>query len=139
MYLRFDYYFSYWVFAWYLLYEFKITKYNPKFGLEIALIENIMILFMMVYYKNSILYLFLVCLGIGLFKLIPMWRLRYTSIRWRDVYMTFVIFIVYILWLIINHFEFKGYITDEYNNIKNNKPSTPFAKDVDEIIKLTSK
>ena len=93
----------------------------------------------MVYYKNSILYLFLVCLGIGLFKLIPMWRLRYTSIRWRDVYMTFVIFIVYILWLIINHFEFKRYITDAYNNIKNNKPSTPFAKDVDEIIKLTSK
>jgi hypothetical protein len=27
----------------------------------------------------------------------------------------------------------------EYNNIKNNKPSTPFAKDVDEIIKLINK
>jgi len=139
MYLRFDYYFSYWIFTWYLLYEFKITTYNPKFGLDIALIENIMILFIMIYYKNSILYIFLVCLGIGLFKIIPLWRLRYTSIRWRDVYMTVIIFIIYILWLIINKFNFKKYTNDAYNNIKNNKPSTPFAKDVDEIIKLISK
>ena len=139
MYLRFDYYFSYWLFAWYLLYEFKITNYNPKFGFNIALIENIMILFTMFYYKNSFLYIFLVCLGIGLFKLIPLWRLRYTSIRWRDIYITFILFIVYILWLIINHFEFKKYTIDAYNNIKNNKPTTPFAKNVDEIIKLISK
>lgn len=134
MYLRFDYYFSYWIFTWYLLYEFKITKYNPKFGLRIALIENIVILIIMFYYNNSFLHIFLVCLGIGLFKIIPLWRLRYTSIRWSDMYMTFILFIIYILWLIINDITFKKYITDEYNNIKNNKPSTPFAKDVDEII-----
>jgi hypothetical protein len=139
MYLRFDYYFSYWVFTWYLLYEFKITKYNPKFGLIIALIENFVVLILMVYYKNSFLYIFLVCLGISLFKLTPLWRLRYTSIKLRDVYMTFTLFIVYILWLIINHFHFKKFMNVEYNNIKNNKPSTPFAKDVDEIIKLINK
>ena len=139
MYLRFDYYFSYWMFTWYLLYEFKIAKYNPKFGLHITLIENIIVLILMFYYNNSFLYIFLLLLSIGIFKIIPLWRLRYTSIRWRDVYMTFVVFIIYILWLIINHIDFKQCTNLEYNNIKNNNPNKPFDKDVDEIIKLIGK
>lgn len=38
--MRLDYVFSYWIFAWYLLYIAKITKYNPKFVLILGIIEN---------------------------------------------------------------------------------------------------
>ena len=33
---RFYYVFSFWLYFWYILFELKITKYNPKFGLQIA-------------------------------------------------------------------------------------------------------
>ena len=38
---RIDFVFSYWIFLWYILYEFKITQYNPKWALTFGLIENI--------------------------------------------------------------------------------------------------
>ena len=50
--MRIDYFFSYWIFAWYILYVFSIVKYNPKFALTIGLIENIIKLFFMLYHKN---------------------------------------------------------------------------------------
>jgi hypothetical protein len=51
---RFDYVFSYWIFAWFLLYEFGYTSYNPKIALIIALIENIGILCLMIYFKIQV-------------------------------------------------------------------------------------
>ena len=37
---RFDLVYSYWIFAWYLLYIFKIIPYNPKLVLIIGVVEN---------------------------------------------------------------------------------------------------
>jgi hypothetical protein len=139
MYLWFDYYFSFWLFAAYLFYEFKLINFNPKIGLIIALFENLIVFLLMIYYKNSLLYIFLLCIGVLLFKLIPLWRLRNTSYRWVDVYSMFVLFLIYIVWLVINKFDFRKYPIDSYNNLKHNKPTTPFANDVSEIIKLISK
>ena len=37
---RLDYVFSYWIFAWFILYYYKIVKSLPLFILLIAIIEN---------------------------------------------------------------------------------------------------
>jgi hypothetical protein len=50
---RLDLAFSYWIFAWYLLYIFKIIKYNPLCFLIIALIFDIIFVLVLIYYKNS--------------------------------------------------------------------------------------
>ena len=49
---RFDFVFSYWIFAWYILYICNIVKYNPKWALTIGLVENIGILFLMFFYAK---------------------------------------------------------------------------------------
>jgi hypothetical protein len=38
--MRFDLVFSYWIFAWYLLYMAKIIKYSPKLVIVLGIIEN---------------------------------------------------------------------------------------------------
>ena len=40
----YSYIFSYWLFVWYLLFIFDITKYNPKLILQFALLHNIIVL-----------------------------------------------------------------------------------------------
>ena len=46
--------FSYWIFVWYLLYEFKIINNSPKLALIIGLITNTILLLLMIYYVNNI-------------------------------------------------------------------------------------
>lgn len=124
---RFDYVFSYWIFAWFLLYEFGITSYNPKIAIIIALIENIGILGLMIYFKNSFTYIFMFALVVGCIKVLPLWLLRNTKYEWRDVYGMIALFLIYILWLIVNKVNFRKYASDRYSQLKNNKPATPLV------------
>jgi hypothetical protein len=48
------YYFSYWIFIWFLLYIFGIISYNPYIFLIIGIIENIFNLIILYYYNSSI-------------------------------------------------------------------------------------
>ena len=50
--LRIDLVFSYWMFFWYILYAFKLTKYSPKFIIGLGIIENFIMLLLMFYYKK---------------------------------------------------------------------------------------
>jgi hypothetical protein len=98
-----DFIFSYWIFAWYLLYEFKYIKhkYSPKLALIIALIDNMILLLLMVIYNNNIIYILLFCLVQLCIKIIPLWRLRNNNIY--DLKSLFILFIIYIIWLFINN------------------------------------
>ena len=124
---RFDYVFSYWIFAWFLLYEFGYTSYNPKIALIIALIENIGILGLMIYFKNSFIYIFFFALVVGCIKVLPIWLLRNTNYEWRDVYAMVALYLVYVLWLLFNKVDFKKYVSDRYYQIEHNKPFAPFV------------
>ena len=66
--------FSYWIFGWYLLYEFKYIKYSPKLALIIGLISNTILLFLMIIYKNNIINILLFCIVQLFIKIIPLWR-----------------------------------------------------------------
>jgi hypothetical protein len=94
--------FSYWIFAWYLLYEFKYIKYkySPKLALIIGLISNTILLILMIIYKNNIINILLFCVVQLFIKIIPLWRLRNNNIY--DLKSLFILFIIYMIWLFIN-------------------------------------
>ena len=101
--MRFDFVFSYWIFTWYIFYELSITKYNPKWGLTIALIENIFVLFLMIFYKNSFIHIILFCFINFFIKIIPLWRLRKTKYEINGIYSMIVLFCIYLVWVKINN------------------------------------
>ena len=72
--IRIDFIFSYWIFIWYILYELKLTVYNPKLVLWFGLFENLLHLLLMIYYKNSLISIFLFILVDIFIKIIPLWK-----------------------------------------------------------------
>jgi hypothetical protein len=83
--LGFDLVFSYWLFAWFLIYECGGTTYNPKPWFVIGLLENTLLFGTMLYYRNPTKILILFLLINTCIKLIPLWILRNTSFRSSDV------------------------------------------------------
>ncbi len=124
--MRFDFVFSYWIFAWYVLYALRLTTYNPKIPLVLGVIHNTILLILLFYYKNDwihIITFFIINLCI---KGIPLWTLRNEPYRWKDFYALVVYFILFILWIFINgELKIK---TDGLQEIKENRPSGPFTK-----------
>ena len=101
--MRFDYLFSYWIFFWYLLYFFRITNYNPKFVLICGIIENIILLFFMIYYKTNLSVIIFFIIGMFIIKIIPIYIIWNTIIKWKDILFTFILLFIYIIWLYINN------------------------------------
>ena len=125
--IRLDYIFSYWIFAWFLLYYFKITSFNPFFVLIIATIENTLLLLLMIYFKVSIFNIIMFIVINTFIKILPLIYLRNTKIILRDIIGTIVLFLIYILWLIINkQYNFFKIQKDIYDSLISGKSETPF-------------
>jgi hypothetical protein len=108
--LRIDLVFSYWIFIWYLLYILNIVKYNPKLALLLAIIVNLIVIILMIYYKNPLSIIVSFCL-INLFiKIIPFISLIETPYTLRDFYALVISFVIFLLWRKIN---------DSNNNVHN--------------------
>jgi archaellum biogenesis protein FlaJ (TadC family) len=126
---RFDFVFSYWIFAWYILYICNIVKYNPKWALTIGLIENVGILFLMFFYKHSIINIFLFCFINFFIKVLPLWSLRNSKYDRMGIYSLIVLFFIYLSWVKINNIPFKN----AYGWIKTKNdpgPSTHYIKKI---------
>lgn len=122
--MRFDYLFSYWIFVWYLLYFFRITKYNPKFVLICGIIENIILLFFMIYYKTNLNVIIFFIIGMFIIKIIPTYTIWNTIIKRRDILFTFILFFIYIIWLYINNVSLY-YVFNEIKQVVFNKKNFP--------------
>lgn len=122
--MRFDYLFSYWIFIWYLLYFFHITDYNPKFILICAIIENIILLFFMIYYNTQLSVIILFLIGMFIIKIIPIYTIWNTIIKWKDILFTFILLFIYIIWLYINNVTIY-YILNEIKQVVFNKKNFP--------------
>jgi hypothetical protein len=124
--MRFDYLFSYWIFVWYLLYFFRITKYNPKFILICGIIENIILLFFMIYYKTKTIVILLFIFGMFIIKIIPTYIIWNTNIKGKDILFTFTLFFIYLIWLYINNKSLYYLYNDTKQVVLNKKyfPST---------------
>jgi hypothetical protein len=118
--------FSYWIFAWYLLYEFKVTFYNPQFAIICGVLENIVVFLMMLYYKNKGIYLAAFFFINSCIKLVPLWRLRNTQFTEDDVGASCFLFLFYLAWLQVNDLRLEDMIVDGQTLIRENKPVAPF-------------
>ena len=115
--------FSYWIVVWYLLFIFNFIDINPKFILILGLLENITLLLLLIKYSDlvNIFYFLIVIIS---FKIIPILTLWKFPIYRRDIYYSFGIFSIYLLWLFITNSIYNPY-TIWVNSAKSNKPNTP--------------
>jgi hypothetical protein len=123
--VRFDLVFSYWLFTWYIFYIFKIVKYNPKWGLTIGLVENIGLLCLMFYYKNSWINIFLFCVVNLFIKIIPLWSIRNTKYDMNGIISFIGLFIIYLIWILLNNIPLD--IKKSYIWIEKNQDAGPFT------------
>lgn len=120
---RFDFVFSYWIFLWYMLYQFKVTSYNPKWALTIGIIENTVLLFLLFYYKNSFINIILFCFINFFIKILPLWSIRKTKYDINGIYSLIILFCIYLVWLKLNNVI----IPNTYKSIINKEDIGPFT------------
>jgi len=134
--LRFDLVFSYWIYAWYLLYAFNIyTSYSPKFALLLGLIENTIMLILMLLYgtsKETIFYFILINTFI---KGLPLYYLRHQAIHLKEIYFTCGLFVLFIIWLHINKQSLVGNMKIVYESLLYGKDQTPFMSLLKKVFK----
>jgi hypothetical protein len=123
--IRIDYIFSYWIFFWYLLYICSFTKYNPKIGIILGLIENMGILLLMFYYNTKPRLVFLFFIMMFLLKILPLYSIWNTKITVNDIYFTGFVFLVYLLWMFINKQNSHDFINNSKKLIIYNKNTLP--------------
>lgn len=80
----------------------NIVKYNPKIALLLGIIVNLIVIVLLIYYKNPLSVIISFCL-INLFiKIIPFISLLDTQYTFRDFYTLVISFIIFLLWRKIN-------------------------------------
>lgn len=118
--------FSDWIFAWYLLYAFRIVKISPKFALIIGLIENLIMLSLVVVYGRHTVTAFQFAGVIFLIKIIPLYYLRNERIKTVDLIYTGLIFILFNFWLYLRGQTFFSNALTIHDSLLYGKNKTPF-------------
>ena len=124
--LRADLVFSYWIFIWFILYEFKFTRYSPKFPLILGVIDNLIMLILMILYGTSRRTIFYFIVINTLIKVLPLYYLRDESIKLNDIYFTSGLFLLFIFWLHVNEQSLVGNIKLIHDSLLYGKNQTPF-------------
>ena len=125
MLIRIDLVFSYWIFAWYLAYMVKLTPYNPKWGLVLGIIENLVMLIAFIAFGASLssIALFL-CINIAI-KGIPLYTIYNTKTVIKDIYALITLFALYTIWVYANGGTIIEYLQKTYDSILHEKNETP--------------
>ena len=131
--LRADLVFSYWIYIWFILYVFKITKYSPKFALIIGLIDNIVMLFLMFYFGTKRKTIFYFILINTLIKVIPLYMLRNEQIKMKDIYFTVILSFLFVLWIHLNSQTLIGNLKLVHDSLLQEKNQTPFLSLMSQI------
>lgn len=126
---------SNWILIWFILFYFKIIKYNPKLALLLATIINTIQIFVMIYFKNSFINIFILSLLVLLVKCIPLWLLRKTKYEMKQLLYVFVFLILYTGWLYINGETLYSFSTKAYNETKHNRSFGPVIPFIDKFFK----
>jgi hypothetical protein len=124
----FDLAFSYWIFIWFLFYYFKLIPYNPKIFLILALIHNIILCLLYIYFGHSVILIVLFLVIIVFIKIIPLWILRNTAYKTSDFIAGSLLFILFNVWKYIRLGSIKNiidYDKKEWNQLKSRRPVTP--------------
>lgn len=134
--LRFDFIFSYWIFIWFILYLYNITSYSPKFALILGLLNNIIILLLMIRYKTNNIIIFNFIIINTLIKVLPIYYLRNEVIYEKDINISIILFLIFILWLHLNNKTLFSSIKTTYNSLIYGTYETPFMNLLKKIYSL---
>lgn len=113
-YLRIDYFFSYWIVIWFIIYYFIIKtnvldlksksniqkNFNPKFALYIALFENICIFIYLLFHKPTVILMLKYITMMVVLKIVPLYLLQEEKIVLpKDILPVSALFIIYNVYL----------------------------------------
>ena len=117
---RFDFVFSYWIFAWFLLYWFRVIPYSPKLAMCLSILENAVLLGIMIFLLQSSMETVTKFAIINMFiKVIPLYAVWNDKINWkRDIIIIMVLFLIYAIWLFINS---KSRLEEQNEILRNTK------------------
>ena len=101
---RFDYVFSYWIFAWFILYYLKLTTYSPLFILLVGVVDNTFLFFSVINKKEIALRIEFLIINffIKILPIIIIIKSNNNKIKISDILATIILLLLYIIWLIIN-------------------------------------
>ena len=132
--------FSYWIFVWFILYYFKIVRYNPLFilivGYILTLGELIYMIFRRISYYNFIKFFIINVLIKFIPILLILIKLKFKiNIKIIDIYISFIFVLAYILIMsIVNKNPYIYYKMMLNTYIKDdNKYKSIFSKTYDYI------
>ena len=130
--------FSYWIFVWAVLYLINIVTVAPKFLIIIALLEVVLALYV-AFMQSFSTYLVVRLLFINFWiKIIPFYYIWKLPINIKELYYSFILFVLYLLWLDINNQTlYNIYHTIIYT--KNYKDITTFGYIYDKCYNYISK
>jgi hypothetical protein len=137
--IRVDFILSFWIFLCFILYAAKLSIYNPKPALYLGMINNIIMLYLMVFYGSNSRTIFYYILFNSIIKLIPLYYLRNTPIRINDYYITVGLFILFNIWLYLNSQNLIQNSRMIYNSLIHNTDEMPFLYFVDYVEKAFQK
>ena len=121
--MRFDFLFTYWIIAWYVLYVVGLVSYNPKGLLVIDLLAHVVALIVMLYYSYSYTYLFVG--WILLLNVLPLWYIWKDPYAWKDVYATLLVGLMYLAWVWIYQVNPISVLRTLLHHVKHNKIMGP--------------
>ena len=130
--ISFDLIFSYWIFIWFLFYYFKIIKYNPYLLLILALLSNIYSFVMLIYYKNYYKATLFLIVNL-LIKALPIYLLKDTKIRKKDIYFSIIYILAYIFYVYLRGYKLNQIYYKE--GLKSKNIDTPFMYLIDSFIR----
>lgn len=125
MLIRIDLVFSYWIFAWYLAYMANLTTYNPKLGIVLGIVENILLVIVLIVFGATVSYISLFLLINVIIKVIPLYNIYNTKTTITDIYALIVLFIIYAVWLYINNSTVLEYQNKIFQSILHGTNETP--------------
>ena len=136
--LRPDFLFSYWCFAWFIIYyfidystkspigQYIKTQLNPKLALILAFIENFTVFLYMIYLKTDIANLLRYVVMMIVIKIYPIYLIWSKPIRWsHDITVLIILFAIYNGWLYINNTNLWKVYKKTFLLIHEGKTETP--------------
>ena len=97
---RFDYVFSYWLFAWWILYALKVTRYSPALWLWVAVVFEVFLFFTLIHHQYPVWYVTLFVIINLVIKGGPLWSMRRETPR--GIMPGLLLFLTYVAWLHVN-------------------------------------
>lgn len=113
-----DFIFSYWILVWFIVYKLHGVDFSPKLIFLVALFESLcMVVFMI---RVSYKYILPFLVSIVVLKIIPLVMMASDPYRWRDVYATLGIMVLYAGWMKWNRKQLFWEVFSHISSVRRN-------------------